>query len=238
MTETMQEAPGAKVPPDNITEDAPAAPLAVPPHVLFKLFGLATTKPAGRLSVKARPLRVVFLSGLLMVNVRLVVPFNGTEAAPNALTMAGGLVTVRMAEDVLPFPAAVESMVTLLVYTPSADAWTLTMIVQVPAARAALLKLMEDDPAAAVTVPPQPFTSTGVVATTRLAGKVSVKLASIATVFPLLMPNVIVLGAFTATVLGLKVLVIEGGCKTVMVAGTVALSMVAFWVSTPPEVAV
>lgn len=52
-----------------------------------------------------------------MVNVRLVVPFNGIVTAPKAFTMCGGLMTVRLAEDVLsaPVPAAVELMVTLFV---------------------------------------------------------------------------------------------------------------------------
>ena len=50
---------------------------------------------------------------LSMVNVRLVVPLSGTVVAPNALTMCGGLMTVRLAEEVLPLPASLESMVTL-----------------------------------------------------------------------------------------------------------------------------
>ena len=51
---------------------------------------------------------------LLTVKVRLVVPFSGIVAAPNALAMVGGLMTVRLADDVLPLPASVELMVTLL----------------------------------------------------------------------------------------------------------------------------
>ena len=82
---------------------------------------------------------------------------------------------------------------------------------QVPAARAALAKLMLLAPAAAVTEPPQPLFTLGVAATTKFAGRVSVKLASMDTVLLLVMLNVIVLGAFTATVAGLKLLVMEGG---------------------------
>ena len=52
---------------------------------------------------------------LLRVKVRLVVPFSGIVAAPNALVMFGGLMTVIFADDVLPLPASVESMVTLFV---------------------------------------------------------------------------------------------------------------------------
>jgi len=66
----------------------------VPLHVLFKLPGVATTNPAGRLSVKATPFSVRFAFVLLSVKVRLVVPFRGIETAPKALVMLGGLMTV------------------------------------------------------------------------------------------------------------------------------------------------
>src|SRR5215472_10064690 len=90
-------------------------------------------------------------------------------------------------------------------------------MVQVPDANDALVKLMVPVPAVAVTVPPQLLTTLGVVATTRFAGKVSVKLALIATTFTLLsIENVIVLGVFVATVAGLKLLVIAGGCRMMM----------------------
>lgn len=52
---------------------------------------------------------------LLRVKVRLVVPFSGIVAAPNALVMLGGLMTVILADDVLPLPASVERICTLLV---------------------------------------------------------------------------------------------------------------------------
>ncbi len=52
---------------------------------------------------------------LLTVNVRLVVPFSGIVAAPNALAMVGGLMTVKLADEVLPLPASVERICTLLV---------------------------------------------------------------------------------------------------------------------------
>ena len=37
-----------------------------------------------------------------------MVPFSGIVAAPNALAMVGGLMTVMFAEEVLPLPASVE----------------------------------------------------------------------------------------------------------------------------------
>ena len=51
-----------------------------------------------------------------MVKVRLVVPFSGMVAAPNAFAIVGGLMTFRFALEVefAPVPAAVELMVTLL----------------------------------------------------------------------------------------------------------------------------
>lgn len=112
-TETVQVAFAATLPPDSVTEDAPADPVAVPPQVLVRFGVAATTSPAGRLSVNAKPFKAVVWLGLVIVNVRLVVPFSGTVAAPNAFTTLGGLTTVRLAEDVLPFPASEESIVTL-----------------------------------------------------------------------------------------------------------------------------
>ena len=76
--------------------------------------GVATTNPAGRLSVKATPFSVRFTLVLLSVKVSEVVPFSGIVAAPNALVMLGGLMTVILADDVLPLPASVERIWTLL----------------------------------------------------------------------------------------------------------------------------
>src|SRR5437899_5672730 len=69
LTETVQEALCVIVPPVRLIEPEPATAVAVPPQVLFRLFGVATTSPAGRLSVKATPLRVTFVFGLVMLNV-------------------------------------------------------------------------------------------------------------------------------------------------------------------------
>jgi len=106
-TETMHEALDAKVPPERLTEPDPAVAVAVPPQLLLRLDGVATTKPEGRLSVNAIPLaELVF--GLLIVKVRLVVPFSGIVAAPNALVMDTGLATLRFAVAVFPVPPLVE----------------------------------------------------------------------------------------------------------------------------------
>src|SRR5579864_8665630 len=101
-------------------------------------------------------------------------------------------------------------------------------MVQLPTGKVALEKLILPEPAVAVTDPPQLLTTPGEVATTRLpgtvptlAGRLSVKLASIGATLRLLMLNVTVLTlvpvpAVVSMVLGEKLLVIEGGCKTIM----------------------
>ena len=99
---------------------------------------------------------------------------------------------------------------------------TLTVIVQVPTAKDALEKLMLPLPAVAVTVPPQVLVTPGVAATTSPTGNVSVKLPSTAITLGLLTLKVSVLGVLTATVVGLKLLVIFSGSRTTMFAVTVA----------------
>ena len=111
----MQLAPGASDAPLKDTDDDPATAVAVPVQVVFRLLGVATTSPAGKLSVKAIPFSGRFWLVLLTVKVRLVVPFSGIVAAPKALAIVGGLMTVIFADEVLPLPASVESIWTLLV---------------------------------------------------------------------------------------------------------------------------
>ena len=48
----VHEAPGARLAPDRLTEEDPSTAVAVPLHVLFRLPGVATTRPAGRVSLK------------------------------------------------------------------------------------------------------------------------------------------------------------------------------------------
>src|SRR4051812_10279078 len=76
----------AIVPPARAIEPAPAFAVIVPaPHVPETPGGVATTTPAGRVSVNAAPLRAVFALLFVIVNERLVEPFNGIVVAPNAL---------------------------------------------------------------------------------------------------------------------------------------------------------
>jgi hypothetical protein len=90
-TERVHEVLTAAVPPVRLTVLPPAAAEGVPPQVLVKPFGVATSRPAGNVSEKATPVcDTVLAAGLVMVNVRLVVPFTGIDAPPNALLMLGG----------------------------------------------------------------------------------------------------------------------------------------------------
>ena len=131
LTETVQLALAASVPPERLMLPEPATAVAVPPQVLFNPLGVATTNPAGRLSVKAIPVSARVVLGFWMVNVNDVVPFNGMLAAPKALVMVGGVATVKLAEAVLPVPPLVELTAPLvLVYWPDAVPVTFTTRVQ------------------------------------------------------------------------------------------------------------
>ena len=92
------------------TLPAPATAVTVPPHVSARPFGVATTRPAGSVSVKPTPVSAVAAFGLVSVNVSVVVPFTTMLAAPNALAIVGGATatTVRLAEAVPPVPPSVE----------------------------------------------------------------------------------------------------------------------------------
>jgi len=85
---------------------------------------------AGTVSLNAIPVNAVAAFGLVMVNVKLVVPFSGMLAAPKALLMVGGATTVRLALEVLPVPPSVEVTCTLLFFTPAVVPCTSTETVQ------------------------------------------------------------------------------------------------------------
>src|SRR5579871_617483 len=106
-TFTVHEVPGAKDTPERVTELLPATADGLVEHVELRLFGVATTKPAGKLSVKAMPFRVLTEFGLVIVNVNPEVPFKGMLVGLNAFVIEGGLMTVSIAVEVFPVPAAV-----------------------------------------------------------------------------------------------------------------------------------
>jgi hypothetical protein len=151
--------------------------VAVPPQVLFRLLGVATTKPAGKLSVKAIPVSVTAAFGLLTLKVKVVVPFSGIVAAPNALVIVGGVATARFAVAVLPVPPLVEvTLPVVFVKFPDAVPVTLTWTAQLLfVAMVPPVRVMVPEPAIAVAVPPHVFVTPLGVATTIPAGSVSVK---------------------------------------------------------------
>jgi hypothetical protein len=114
-TETVQDAPELREAPLRAMEPDPAVAATDPVQVVFKPFGVATTKEVGRVSVNPIPFRLKWALGLLTMKLRLVVAPKGMLLAANDLLMCGGLITVRFAvPGVGLLPAAVESMVTLL----------------------------------------------------------------------------------------------------------------------------
>src|SRR5215831_212220 len=210
------------LPPDRLMTPVPAVAVTLPPQVLVTPGVPATTNvpvAEGSVSLNATPVRspaaVVF--GLLMVKVTVVVPFNGIEAAPNALLMVGGATTVTVAFDVLPVPALVEVACTLLFLVPAVVPWTSTETVQLaPGARLTPVKLTEDEPATAVAVPPQVLLRFGVEATTKPAGRLSVKATPFNVKFVLVLEIVKVrlVVPFSGMVAAPKALAIDGGLMT------------------------
>jgi hypothetical protein len=177
-TENVQELLAAIDPPDKLITLVPAVAVIVPPtpHEPVCPFGVEMINPAGSVSVKPTPVSAVVVLLFWMVKLRLVEPFSGILAAPKALIMTGGPVTVMEAFDVLPVPASVEVTWTLLFFTPAVVPCTFTETVQEAlAARVPLERLMLPDPATAVAVPPHVLLSAFGVATTNPAGRLSVK---------------------------------------------------------------
>jgi hypothetical protein len=178
------------------------------------LLGVATTRPLGNGSVKARLDRVVVLFGLLMLKVSEVVPLTGMLAAPKAFARVGGATTVSVAEAVLPVPPFVD-VTALVVFRncPAVVAVTATLKVQLalaamvaPDREIVLLPLVERG------VPPQ--TVLVPLATVRPAGKTSVKPMPIsATVLAagLVMVKLKEVELFVTIIDGMNTLEITGG---------------------------
>jgi len=104
LSEITQEALAASAPADSVVEDVPAAAVDVPPQELARLFGVATTTPAGNVSVNATPVSATLEFGFVMLKVSEVVPPVATVLAPNDLVIAGATATAKLAEAVLPVP--------------------------------------------------------------------------------------------------------------------------------------
>ena len=90
-TEKLHEALSASVAPERLTLADPAVAVIVPPPQLpVRPLGVDTVRPAGIASAKPTPLSDALVLGFDSVKVKVVVPFNGMLAAPNAFAMVGG----------------------------------------------------------------------------------------------------------------------------------------------------
>jgi hypothetical protein len=212
-TVITHDAPAASVAPDKLADVAPAMAVAVPPQLLVKPLGEATTMPSGRRSVKATPDSGTVAFALASVNVNDVPWLNSIAAAPNTLVIVGGATTVTEALDVLPTPSS-KVTCTVLFFTPGVVLVTLTATVQeAPPASVAPASCACDAPATAVTVPPQVFDNALGVASVMPAGRLSMKpmSASDTAAFGLARVNVSDVVAPTSTVAPPKTFAIVGG---------------------------
>lgn len=170
------------LPPVREMELEPVTAVRVPLQVLIKPLGVATTRPAGRVSVKAKP--VCDPKPMPMVKLRLVEPFRAMAAAPKDLKMLGeGDPTIRVAVAVLPMPPSVEeTLPVMLTLVPPVVPVTLSEILQpkIPtkggnSVVAPPVREMDAEPGVAVSVPPQLLLKEFGLATTNPAGRLSVK---------------------------------------------------------------
>src|SRR5712671_306998 len=228
LTENVQEEPAAgdavSVPPDKLTLPLPATAVMVPlPQDPVSPFGVASTRPAGRVSVKATPLSATFVFGFVMVKLNEVDPFNGMLAAPKDLVIVGGVATVRFAEAVLPVPPLVEvTLPVVLVNWPEAAPVTVTenwhwLLTAIVAPDKAI-------PVGEVVVKVPPQTVAEALATVRPVGSVSVKATPVkatALAAGLVIVKVSEVVAFRAMFAGLNILAIDGGATTLMLAEAV-----------------
>jgi hypothetical protein len=169
----------AIVPPVRLANPELATAVAVPPQVFVNPFGVATTSPAGSVSVKATPVSATaFATGLVIVKVNEVVPLSGMPAAPKAFAIEGGAITLTLAEAVPPMPPSVEATLpVVLFFVPAVVPVTFTANVHDElCASVAVARLTAPAPAVAVIVPlPQVPDKPLGVETTSPAGSVSLK---------------------------------------------------------------
>src|SRR5579864_5542299 len=104
----VHDALAARLAPVRLMEPEPAAAVTVPLQVVVSPFGVATTNPAGSVSLNATPVRASDAFGLLMVKLIEVEAFSRMLAAPNAVVMVGGVATVKVADAVLQVTPLVE----------------------------------------------------------------------------------------------------------------------------------
>jgi len=178
LTIIVHESLADSVAPARLMDDEPAAAVAVPPQLLLRLFGEATTNPEGSASANEIPESDMPGFGFSMVKKMEIVPFSATLLALKNLLIVGAsaAVTVSVALEVFPAPPSVEVTVTVLFLVPAVVAVTLTERLQeAPAANVIPDKLTDDEPLTAETTPLQLLLNPFGVATTRPVGRLSVK---------------------------------------------------------------
>jgi hypothetical protein len=176
---THEPAPGMVPPAKTILVEL-APTVAVPPQLFVNPLGLATAIPVGRTSLKPMPESALPLA-FDIEKLRVVVPFSGIVAAPKALPILGGAMTIKLAEAVLPVPPSFEVMADVtLFFVPGAVPVTFTATVHAPPPdKLPALKLTVEEPASAVTTPLQEFVTPLGFATCRPGGSVSEKLTPV-----------------------------------------------------------
>jgi hypothetical protein len=226
-TEIVHKLFGATDPPVKLIAIAPELAESVPLHVSVAFGVLATVIPEGNVSLTANPVRAIVLpEGFVMVSVKLVVPFNGMVAAPNALLIEGGVMTVTLADAVPPVPPSVEATVlVVLFFWPAVVPVTFTVNVHAPfAGSVAPDRLIKLDPAAAVIVPaPQVPVSPLGVDITSPAGRVSVNAIPLrlCPVFGFVIVKLRLVLPFNGMLAAPNALLIVGGEATVTLADAV-----------------
>ncbi|HEV3265425.1 MAG TPA: hypothetical protein VG014_07865 [Acidimicrobiales bacterium] len=105
LTEKVHVAPITNVPPIRVTEFDPAIAVTVPPHDPDRPFGVETTNPAGKVSVKATPvMSAKLVTGLVMVKVSVVDPVSAIVRSEKDLEMTGGSSARAAPALVIPTP--------------------------------------------------------------------------------------------------------------------------------------
>ena len=200
-----------------------------PVHVVAAFAGVATSVPAGRLSVKSRRVAGAPLALLSMVNVRVLTPPTAMEAGAKFLLNPGGVaVTVRVSDADPLLPNVDVRSPDVFAYIPGRSATVSTETVQLAAA--ATVPPEYDTvpvPDTAVRVPPEhELIAFAGAATNNPAGRLSVKsrLLAAAALAALSMVNVSVLTPPTEVEAGAKALLNSGGVAvTVRVSEAVPL---------------
>jgi hypothetical protein len=180
LTINVHEALAATVPPERLTLFEPAAAVMVPPpHEPVSPLGVATTSPAGNVSVNATPVSAAVLpAGLVMVKLKVVVAFRPICDAPNDLLIEGGSITAMLAEALAPLPPSLEvTELVVLFCAPVAVLVTFTLKVheELPVKLAPLSVMLLPPALAAMLPPPQPPVRPLGVDTKRPDGNESVK---------------------------------------------------------------